>query len=228
MRSASPSAPLLPCLLFGALLLHGCKTPSAPSPAEQPRAAVVAEQVPAWRRTASGDDQGRVDQLAQAWDEALAEAGKGSKRALTAEGKLLDPGAGLPRPAPAPGSYMCRLIQLGSTSPRVRPFAAAKPVFCYVGVDSDGRLWLAKQTGPFRRQGYLWDDRDPNRMIFLGSLASGAKDPPPTYGVLPDRDQGGVLERIGPLRFRLVTPRPASGHKLEVLELTPAPSQLDQ
>ena len=227
MRSVYPFAPLLPCFILGALL-HGCKTAPAPPPAEEPRVTVAAEQVPAWRRTASAEDQGRVDQLTQAWEEALAEAAKGSKRAVAAEGTLLDPDAALPRPAPAPGSYMCRLIQLGSTSPRVRAFAAAKPVFCYVGVDSEDRLWLAKQTGPFRRQGYLWDDRDPRRMIFLGSLASGAKDPPPSYGALPDRDQGGVLERIGPLRFRLVTPRPSSGHKLEVLELTPAPAQLNE
>jgi hypothetical protein len=183
MRPASPSAQLLPCLL-GALLLHGCKTPSAPPPAEQPRAAVAAEQVPAWRRAASAEDQGRVDQLSQAWEEALAEAGKGSKRALTAEGKLLDPGAGLPRPAPAPGSYMCRLIQLGSTSPRIRPFAAAKPVFCYVGVDPDGRLWLAKQTGPFRRQGYLWDDRDPR-------IARFRREGPAAYLRRPARPRPG-------------------------------------
>lgn len=227
MRSASPLARLLPCLLLGGLLLHGCKTPSPP-PVERPEPSAAVEQGPAWRRTASAEDQRRVDQLAQAWEEALAEAAKSSRRALAAEGKLLEPDSALPRPAPAPGSYMCRLIQLGSTSPRVRAFAASKPVFCFVGVDDQERLWLAKQTGPLRRQGYLWEDRDPRRMVFLGSLASGAKDPPPTYGAIPSRDQGGVLERIGPLRFRLVTPRPPGGHKLEVLELTPAPTQLDE
>jgi len=125
-----------------------------------------------------------------------------------------------------PGSYMCRLIQLGSTAARGRAFAAAaKPDFCYVGVDDQGRLWLAKQTGALRRQGYLWDDWTATRLVFLGSLASGARDRPPTYGSMPERDQLGVMERVGPLRFRLVTPRPGNRYKLEVLELTPAPTQ---
>jgi hypothetical protein len=97
-----------------------------------------------------------------------------------------------------------------------------------VGVDDQGRLWLAKQTGALRRQGYLWEDWNDNRMVFLGSLALGEKDPPPTYGTRLDRDHIGVIERIGPLRFRLVTPRLGGRHKLEVLELTPAPTQNDE
>jgi hypothetical protein len=178
-------------------------------------------------QTASLEDHARLGQLSAAWTEALAEARKaGFRRAVESEGKLLEPGAFLPRPSPAPGSYMCRLVQLGSTGPRGRAFAAAtKPDFCFVGVDGEGRLWLDKQTGALRRQGYLWEDWNPDRMVYLGSLASGAKDRPPPYGSIPERDSIGVIERIGPLRFRLVTPHPRSRYKLEVLELTPAPIQ---
>jgi hypothetical protein len=45
---------------------------------------------------------------------------------------------------------------------------------------------------------------------------------------MAERDHIAVLERIGPLRFRLVTPNPGGRHKLEVLELTPAPTQNDE
>ena len=216
------------CLVLAALVLHGCKTPQPPEP-EQPAAVSAVEDVPAWMQTASPADQARLGQLGTAWSEALAAARKaGFRRAIAAEGKLLDPGAALPRPAPAPGSYLCRLIQLGSTAARGRAFAASKADFCYVGVDDQGRLWLDKQTGALRRQGYLWDDWNQNRMIFLGALASGERDRPPTYGTVAERDRIGVIERVGPLRFRLVTPRPGGRYQLEVLELTPAPTQNEE
>jgi hypothetical protein len=225
-RPMSHFPPLRSFLILGSLVLHGC---SAPKPLEraQPAPVRTAEDAPAWMRTASPGDQARLGQLGAAWTQALAEARKaGFRRAVAAEGKLLQPNAGLPRPAPAPGSYMCRSVQLGSTIARGRAYAAAaRPDFCYVGVDDEGRLWLAKQTGPLRRQGYLWDDWNSNRMVFLGSNAAGERDAPPNYGAVPERDHIGIVERIGPLRFRLVTPSPAGRHKLEVLELTPAPTQ---
>ena len=65
-------------------------------------------------------------------------------------------------------------------------------------------------------------------MIFLGSLALGNETEPLAYGEDPGRDMAGVMERIGPLRFRLVVPRPSTGSILEVLELTPAPIQNDE
>jgi hypothetical protein len=211
------------------LFLHGCNAAKPPEPV-RPAVVGAVEDVPAWMNTASPADQARLGQLGGAWSEALADARKaGFRRALAAEGKLLDPEAALPRPAPAPGSYMCRAVQLGSTAARGRAFAAAsKPDFCYVGVDGEGRLWFAKQTGALRRQGYLWDDWNQNRLVFLGSLASGDKDTPPTYGSVPQRDHIGVLERIGPLRFRLVTAGLGGRSRLEVLELTPAPTQNDE
>jgi hypothetical protein len=65
-------------------------------------------------------------------------------------------------------------------------------------------------------------------MVFLGTFAAGEKDRPPNYGSVPQRDRIGVFERVGPLRFRLVTPAAGGRHKLEVLELTPAPTQNDE
>ncbi|HEX8214141.1 MAG TPA: DUF4893 domain-containing protein [Allosphingosinicella sp.] len=229
VRPILHTPPLRSCLVLGLLLLHGCKTAPAPQPV-QPAASGAEEDVPGWMHTASPADQARLGQLNGLWRQALGEAGKGGfRRAVAAEGRLLEPRAALPRPQPAPGSYMCRLIQLGSTVARGRAFSASsRSDFCYVGVDDEGRLWLAKQTGALRRQGYLWDDWNPNRLVFLGSLASGERDAPPTYGSMPARDRVGVMERIGPLRFRLVTPSPGGRFKLEVLELTPAPTQNEE
>jgi hypothetical protein len=189
----------------------------------------VVEEVPDWIRTASSADVDRIGRLASVWKQALDEArSAGFRRSVAAEGLLLDPGAGLLRPTPAPGSYSCRMLQLGSATPRTRPFSAAQSGFCYVGVDAQNRLWLSKQTGAFRRQGYLWEDVDPRRLIFLGGIASGGGDRPPPYGSRPEADTASVLERIGPLRFRLVTARSSGNYRLEVLELTPAPTQPDE
>jgi hypothetical protein len=185
---------------------------------------------PEWEKSASSADLDRLNRVDQAWSEALAQAGKGaSARSVRAEGNLLQPKSGLLRPQPSPGSYLCRLIQLGSSSPRGRAYSASKESFCYVGVDETNRLWFAKQTGPRRRQGYLWEDDVSNRMIFLGGLAAGSADSPPAYGSDPARNIAGIFERIGPLRYRLVAPFPSSGgYKLEILELTPAPTQRDE
>jgi hypothetical protein len=71
----------------------------------------------------------------------------------------------------------------------------------------------------------LFDDDDPNRMIFLGSLALGDEKEPLAYGGDPQRDMAGVFERVAPFRWRLVIPWPQSGAKLQVFELTPVANQ---
>ena len=134
--------------------------------------------------------------------------------------KLLLPRSGLPRPDPTPGSYNCRLIKLGSATPKGKAYESFKPFFCYVEVE-DHLLTIVKQTGSQRPAGRLWEDDDPNRLIFLGSLALGNEDQPLAYGDDPKRDMAGVLERIAPFRWRLVIPWPQSTSKLDVFELTP-------
>jgi hypothetical protein len=136
------------------------------------------------------------------------------------EDKLLLPRAALPMPAPTPGSYNCRMIALGKSTPKDKPFESFKPFFCYVQVE-DGQLTIVKQTGSQRPAGRLWVDDDPTRLIFLGSLALGDETVPLAYGDDPKRDMAGVLERIAPFKWRLVIPWPQSTSKLDVFELTP-------
>jgi hypothetical protein len=124
------------CLL-AAFSVGGCAGAIGNKPVPRSAAAsVVVEDLPEWQKAVSLADHERLKGLPSAWGEALSEAHRaGFKRALSAEGKLLDPVAGLLFPAPSPGNYMCRLVQVGRLAGRERPYAASKADFCYVGVD---------------------------------------------------------------------------------------------
>jgi len=207
--------------LVALALLAGCATkprlPGGMHPSVEVGAPLKSE---AWKAVATAADQDRIARLGLAWQEALAEAKKSDAAAVTKEGKLLLPRSALPRPAPTPGSYNCRMIALGKATPKGKSFESFKPFFCYVEIEGD-QLTIVKQTGSQRPAGRLWEDDDPNRMIFLGSLALADEDQPLAYGDDPKRNMAGVFERIGAFRWRLVIPWPQSDSKLEVFELTP-------
>lgn len=174
---------------------------------------------PAWTNVAGPDDSGRLANLEALWRSALAEAGRrrGLARRLAAEGALLDPARRLPRAMPSPGPYRCRTLRLGEASPRAASLSAASGL-CYV-VHEGELLSLTRQDGRERPGGYLWEDgRD--RMIFLGALAVGREPLPPAYRDRPERDLIGVIERIGPFRYRLVLLHAAA--RIDVVELVPA------
>jgi hypothetical protein len=201
--------------------LGGCATKPSLPPGVRPSVEVgpVAKSE-AWKAVATAADRDRLARLGLAWQEALAEANKANADEVRKEGKLLLPRAALPRPDPTPGSYNCRLIKLGSATAKSKPYETFKPFFCYVEVE-DQLLTIVKQTGSQRPAGRLWEDDDPTRLIFLGSLALGDETAPLAYGDDPKRNMAGVLERIGPFKWRLVIPWPQSTSKLDVFELTP-------
>ena len=177
-----------------------------------------------WRQVSTAADEDRISRLGLAWQSALADARKGYGDQIRTEGALLKPRAALPRPAPTPGSYNCRLIKLGKATAKSKAFESFQPFFCYVEVEND-LLTIVKQTGSQRPAGRLWEDDDPTRLVFLGSLALGDEQQPVAYGDDPKRDMAGVLERIAPFRWRLVIPWPQSTSKLDVFELTPVANQ---
>jgi hypothetical protein len=205
-----------------ALLATGCATNKPKLPPGVTPTVTVGPPLKAevWKAVATAADEDRLARLGLAWQEALAEARRTNAADIRKEGKLLLPRAALPRPAPTPGSYNCRLIKLGKAAPKTRAYESFKPFFCYVEVE-DSLLTIVKQTGSQRPAGRLWEDDDPNRLIFLGSLALGDEEQPFAYGDNPKRDMAGVLERIGPFKWRLVIPWPQSSSKLDVFELTP-------
>jgi hypothetical protein len=206
-------------------LLAGCvQEPRGDKP--RPMVSVEApSKAEAWMGIASLADERRLANITGAWAAGLADARKaGFVSAVRDEGPLLKTGAALPRPAPTPGSYNCRLVQLGSTGKGKPAFEKFKPFFCYVEVEGS-LLTIVKQTGSNRPAGRLWEDDDPLRLIFLGSLALGDEEQPIAYGDNPKRDMAGIFERIGPFQWRLVIPWPQDGAKLDVFELTPVVDQ---
>jgi hypothetical protein len=204
-----------------ALAAAGCATKPNLPPGVHPSVEVGAPlKAEAWKSVATPADQDRLARIDQAWSEALDEARTAVPADIKREGALLKPDAGLPRPAPTPGSYNCRLIKLGKATPKSKPFESFKPFFCYVEVEGDN-LTIVKQTGSQRPAGRLWEDDNPNRLIFLGSLALGDEEQPLAYGDDPKRNMAGSLERIAPFRWRLAIPWPQSTSKLDVFELTP-------
>ena len=177
-----------------------------------------------WKDIATDADKQRLERMGLAWQEGLQEAKRGFGREVEAEGALLQPRSALPRPAPTPGSYFCRLVKLGKATDKAVAFERFKPFFCYVEVEGD-LLTIVKQTGSQRPAGRLWEDDRPDRLIFLGSLALGDEQPPVAYSEDAKRDMAGVLERFAPFKWRLVIPWPQSSSKLDVFELTPVAQQ---
>lgn len=207
---------------FAALLTLGaCMTPVKPLADDRPRPTVEVVQEPEWKAIASAADEDRLLRISDAWREGLAQArAAGFRKAVEEEGELLKPEAGLPRPDPTPGSYRCRVIKLGKQGKSSGVFDSYKPFFCYVEVEGQ-LLTIVKQTGSQRPAGRLYADSDPNRLIFLGTVALGSEESPLPYGEKAERDVAGVMERIAPFRFRLVTPWPKKESKIDVMELVP-------
>ena len=208
-----------------ATLAAGCATKPKIPPGVTPAVEVSAPlKSDIWKHVATDADEDRIARVGLAWQEALDDARPGFGEDIRREGALLRPRAALPRPAPTPGSYNCRLIKLGKATPKSKAYESFRPFFCYVEVEGD-LLTIVKQTGSQRPAGRLWEDDGDTRLVFLGSLSLGNEEQPLGYGDDPKRDMAGVLERIAPFKWRLVIPWPQSTSKLDVFELTPVAQQ---
>lgn len=211
-------------VLLATSLLTACATGRKPAEAPEAAAVTVDEIVPEnpgdWRSIASAEDLDRLKRVESAWAAALAEAKEdGFTGKIEEEAELLDPSVALPRAAPPPGSYHCRVIKIGKQG-KGPAFTAYKPFFCYVEAEDD-LLTIVKQTGSQRPAGRLYADKD-ERLVFLGTLALGDEEAPLAYGENPERDMAGIVERVAPFRYRLVVPWPKLESKLDVFELVPA------
>ena len=92
-----------------------------------------------WRGIISAADLARLERVDLAWREALAQARKaGHGKAIEAEGPLLDPDAALPRAAPPPGPYLCRVLKLGHPEGKTGlDFVAYKNFTCHVEAEAE-------------------------------------------------------------------------------------------
>ena len=175
-----------------------------------------------WQQVISAADLARLQKVDQAWEEALEQARRsGFSKAIKAEGALLDPGAALPRAAPPPGPYECRVVKIGHPvgSAKGLDFIAYKSFACHVEAEED-RLWIVKQTGSQRPAGRIWPERD-DRHVFLGAMGLGDEKDPLAYGEDPERDLAGYVERVEAFRWRIVIPYPRHESRLDIFELVP-------
>lgn len=206
-------------LAVGTACLAGCATqPRGGSAGKAP--AVAAEPVPAaphWTTIATPGDRARLAALGDSWTRARSAVPRRLAGRIAAEGALLDPAAALDLPALSPGSYRCRLVRLGGRA----GYASFAPDFCYVDGNGAG-LSFTKQTGTTLPGGWLHPDGD-RRQVFLGTMRTTPAQIAPPYGTNPARDVAGVVERVGPLRWRLVMTRAGQGAILDLYELVPVP-----
>lgn len=203
-------------LTAGALALLALvgAAPAAARGHDRPRAYGAA---PDWRALITDTDRDRLRGWRDAWTEALAAVrAAGDGPLLDAEGVLLKPDAALVPPAAPDGAYRCRVFKLGARDPGGRVFSVSPAQACRIG---GGRFTMI--DGVQRPAGRLWAD-DGTRLVFLGAMALGDERGRLGYGRDHDRDMVGVLERIGPRRWRLVLPRPHWQSLIDVIELRPA------
>jgi len=175
-----------------------------------------------WKTVASADDQDRLARLDDAWKQALREANNEFGAQLDALGMLAVQDAALETPPlqPGPGKYRCRTIKIGTIIDGLK--YVAYPWFtCTVELAPGGDLILTKTTGSQRTQGLIYPDpANPTRLIYVGAQAWGDTETTfPAYGAQPERDQVGVIERIGNGRWRMVVPWPKQESKLDILEI---------
>lgn len=228
-----------------ALTLAACSPPSEPAPPREPPATpdTTAPIGPSatdptatapvegglqggtdqWKTVASADDQDRVSRLDNAWKQALREANHEFGAELDSLGMLAVQDAALANPPlqPAPGKYRCRTIKVGAMSGDGLKYVAYPWFTCTVELTPGGDLILTKTTGSQRTRGLIYPDSDnPGRLIYVGAQAWGDTETAfPAYGEKPERDQVGVIERIGNGRWRMVVPWPKQESKLDILEI---------
>lgn len=172
-----------------------------------------------WRRVATPADRGRLRGWRGAWVDALAQVDPSD---VARERALFDPDHALVDPLPRAGTYRCRTYKLGARTGKGPAFIGYGWFSCRIDHSASGdTLEFTKRDGSQRPVGTIFPETDA-RGIFLGTMQLGDETRPMPYGRDANRDMAGVIERIGPQRWRLVLPYPRFESVLDVIELVPA------
>jgi len=175
------------------------------------------ERVGDWRAQLSAPDRARLRNWRDDWLKAVANARqRGAASRIADEGPLLDPDSAIGFEAPPPGTYRCRTIKVGSQAQTGPGFVAYPAVPCRF--DPDRFVELAGVQRPI---GVLHRD-EAKRLIFVGAMALGDEKGAFAYGRDSERDMVGIIEQLGPRRWRLVVPQPRWESLLDVTEIVPA------
>jgi len=187
------------------------------APTAAPAARRDKPRASAWQLAITPADRDRLRDWRDAWMLGLSQArNDGAGPAIASEGALLDPDVAQPPPDLPDGDYRCRTIKLGRQG-AVGPAFVSYPSFrCRV---AQGRF--VKLDGSQRPSGTLWP-MDATRWIFLGTMVLGDESRALDYGRDDERNMVGVIERVGPRKWRLVLPKPRWESQIDVIELVPA------
>jgi hypothetical protein len=205
-------------------LIIGCALSACA--AEQARPVVEVEAAPtgAWETIIRPEDRTRLTTLPATWLSAWTRAESRSAALLKDVADIARPDAALDHPALPPGSYNCSLTRMGDFGARRPAVRRFPPFFCYVRGEEGNALSFTKQTGTDLPGGWLHPDVEAPRYVFLGAKQRKPGDNSLSYGTELERDLAGVLERIGPFRWRLVVPWRDGDTGIDIYELTPVPA----
>jgi hypothetical protein len=212
--------PMSLVLLTLAGLATGCATKEPCLPTDVASNQAGANGKPDWHDFITDPDHLRLRAWRKAMVDGLTKArasGNGAK--IDAEGKLLDPDAGIDDAALPVGFYHCRVIKLGAKEAGHAEYTAYPTHRCQVRPSGD-LTRLVELEGLQKPSGHLYQD-GPSRVIFLGTMILGDEVKPIAYGRDADRDIVGIVQRVEPKRWRMIIPQPAWESLADVLELTP-------
>lgn len=174
-----------------------------------------------WQSVMSAEDKDRLSRIDEAWASALEHANRDweNRGALKMLSGLVRPDAALAgRLHPSPGTYRCRTIKLGPQGIGSLDYVAYPYFQCRVELTAGGDLIIEKTSGSQRFRGLLYPDTD-KRLVYVGTQAWGDEKGYPAYGAQAERDESGVLERLGDDRWRLVIPWPKQESQLNIIEI---------
>jgi predicted small lipoprotein YifL len=211
------SKPLVVLALAG---LAGCATKDPCPPPSAASDQAGANGKPDWHDVITDPDHLRLRAWRKAMVDGLAKArASGSGAKIDAEGKLLDPDAGIDDAKIPVGYYRCRVIKLGAKATGGEDYIAYPAHRCQVR-PSDDITRLVELNGLQKPSGKLYQD-GPSRVVFLGTMILGDEVKPIAYGRDADRDIVGIVQRVEPGRWRMIMPQPAWESMADVMELVP-------
>jgi Domain of unknown function (DUF4893) len=186
-----------------------------------PAVIVVAKPIDAektlWTSVATANDVKRLNNWRAAFEQARQEAIKAGYGDDVAKGGDLfkidaaQTGSRLPE-----GYYKCSVSKLGGGFVQFIQYPAFR---CHVTFEG-GRRQFVKLSGSQRPVGYIYK-KDSFQSVFLGTIVLGDEDKLVSYGQDEDRNEAGLVERIGAKRWRIIFPFPYYESTMDVIDLVP-------
>jgi hypothetical protein len=175
-----------------------------------------AEKTP-WKSVATQKDVERLTNWKAAFEQARKEAeAAGYAADIEKGGVLYKTDVAKSNPQIPAGFYNCSVTKLGGGFVQFIQY----PVFrCQVTFEG-GRRQFVKLSGSQRPVGYIYK-KDNKQSVFLGTIVLGDEAKLVTYGQMEERNEAGLIERIGAKRWRIIFPFPYYESTMDVIDLTP-------